>query len=315
MRETTRVRKLERLSYGFIWLVAISQQDAAVAFQQASRDRTCPGGIVVKQHDALAWRTSRSHPHPVIGGGFFVTVKHLKARLIAVNERSFQQMLVQQVDQGHEMRAAEPDHPAGHRRASQINAQSLELPFLAIQRKAIDELRGDDMGQQRRRGQALGEDLHGDRRDRDAALTAGAGVLGPNVADHADLRGLEVQLLKNFFPDTYQGSSVGGADLLLIGQVVHDLYPRQRCGKLPAATLAALVGGDRNALGCALGGPGEGFCLVEQPCLIRVALFRWGLFGGAAEDLRLEPAVLFLEQLDALIARLRARLQRRQARQ
>jgi hypothetical protein len=61
-------------------------------------------------------------------------------------------------------------------------------------------------------------------------------------------------LLGNFLPDAYQDGAVGGADLLGFRKIVHDLNPRDRRGKLLTAALAACVGGDGDALRCALGG-------------------------------------------------------------
>ncbi len=94
-----------------------------------------------------------------------------------------------------------------------------------------------------------------------------------------------------------------GAHLLLFRQIVDDIHTRKLRIELPAAALAPLMRRDSDALRSVLGGLGERFGFVEEPGLAGVALLSRRLLGGAAEQLRLQPAVLFLHQLQALLAR------------
>ena len=122
------------------------------------------------------------------------------------------------------MRAAEQDHPAGRGGPRDGDAEPIELGFLAIKRNAIDELSGGHVRQQRRRRQALGQQLRGYLGDPHSAFTAGASILGPDVADHPYLSGLEVQLLGNLLSDALKGRPVGGTDLLILRQVMDHIH-------------------------------------------------------------------------------------------
>src|SRR5882757_4590239 len=68
---------------------------------------------------------------------------------------------------------------------------------------------------------------------------------------------------------------------------------------------------DQEPLGGRLRGVRERLGLVEEPALIGGRLRGGGLLRGATEELRLEPAVLFLKKLDALRARHQASRDRR----
>ena len=83
----------------------------------------------------------------MIRRGGFVAAQNLQMRLVAVNERIFQHMIVEEVDDQHQVRAAELDHPPGHGRPNQWHAKTIELPLLAIKRHSSDELRSGDMSQ------------------------------------------------------------------------------------------------------------------------------------------------------------------------
>jgi hypothetical protein len=74
---------------------------------------------------------------------------------------------------------------------------------------------------------------------------------------------------------------------------VYDFEARKLCRQLLAP---ALMGGNGEALRRDFRGFGQGLGLVEQPHLIGVDLIVGRLLGGSAEQLRLEPAVLFLKQ-------------------
>ncbi len=78
-----------------------------------------------------------------------------------MDERIFQHELVQEVHDRHDVRAAELDHPAGHRCASELHPEAIKLRFLAIQWYPVDELRRGDMRKERRRGETLRQDCSG----------------------------------------------------------------------------------------------------------------------------------------------------------
>ena len=63
-------------------------------------------------------------------------------------------LLLQEVDERHQVRAAQPNHPAGHGGAAQGDAEARKLRLLAVKRQAVDELGGDDVRKQRGRCQA-----------------------------------------------------------------------------------------------------------------------------------------------------------------
>jgi len=172
-----------------------------------------------------------------------------------MDERRLQQVIPQQVHDRHHVRATELDHPPGYGGTPQWHPEPIELALLAIKRDAIDELRRGDMRKECRCRQALRQQLHRDGCDPHPALAAGAGILRADVADHPHRSGLEVELLAHLLADALKGGTVGGAALLILRQIVNDIYPRQARRELLATAFAPLVSGDRNALGSTFGRP------------------------------------------------------------
>jgi hypothetical protein len=70
-------------------------------------------------------------------------------------------MLVHQVDDRHDVHAAELNLPAGHGGAAQRNTQPVELWLLAVEGQAIDELGRRDLRQQRGVAMLLGNSCSG----------------------------------------------------------------------------------------------------------------------------------------------------------
>jgi hypothetical protein len=75
-----------------------------------------------------------------------------------MNERSVEEVIIQQFD-NRDYHLAELNHPIGRGRAQQVETNAPELLFLAIERQTVDIFGAGDMGQERRRGIALRQDL------------------------------------------------------------------------------------------------------------------------------------------------------------
>jgi hypothetical protein len=101
----------------------------------------------------------------------------------------------------------------------------------------IDELRRRDLREQRRCRNTLRKQHRRYRRDLDALPATGASVLGPDVADDSDLRGLIIELLTDLLADPLKCRAIGGAALLGIGDIVDDIHPGQRGIKSLATVL------------------------------------------------------------------------------
>jgi len=94
----------------------------------------------------------------------------------------------------------------------------------AIQRHAELVLAGDDPGLGLLGEQAARDDAHRRRRDLQALITAGAGVLDAVVLQHTHLLGDDIHLLADLGADLHQRVPVMGAHTLGLGQLVaHDL--------------------------------------------------------------------------------------------
>src|SRR5207248_427973 len=189
----------------------------------------------------------------------------------------------------------------GIRDRTVTGVQTCALPIYIV-----DELGGDDVREQRRGCKALGEERERGRRDLHSLPAARTAVLGPDVPQHPHLRGLVIELLGDLLTDALERRAVLRTDLLVIGEIVNHLDPGQVRREGLAAALLALVGRDQDPLGGRLRGVRERLGLVEEAALIGRRLRGGGLLRGAAEELRLEPAVLFLKELDALLARRQA---------
>ena len=226
--------------------------------------------------------------------------EHLQARLIAVDERHGEHVLGHQVDQRHQMRGTQADHPPGHGRTSQVDTEPRELPLLPVQRGVIDELGGGDVRKERSGRQALREQAQRRRGDLDALMAAATGVLGADMLQDPYLCGYIVELLGRFLADLLECFAVAvRAHLLIFGEVVHDLDAWQMGGQLLAATLPAGVSRDPDRLGGRIRRGSERLDLVEQPSLIGTHVLNGALLARAAEELAFEPAVLLFQELDA----------------
>jgi len=150
--------------------------------------------------------------------------------------------------------------------ARDVHAQAGKLLGLAVERHGIDELGGNDLRQEVRRSDALGDDLR--RHGRDAhhghallAVTGRAGILGPDMAFHLHDGRDVVELLGYFFADALQAGPAG-ADFLVLGQIVSDLDAREIVRQGLTSPLGPGVGRDFDdghfrGLGLRLGDPGQ----------------------------------------------------------
>jgi hypothetical protein len=111
--------------------------------------------------------------------------------------------------------------------------------------RIFDELAGNQIGQERGAGIALGQDLRRARGDVYALVAPATGPLRPDLPIHPHLRRLVVIAFAHLLSDAIRrpAHALVLAVLLLIGQVVHDLLARQVCGDGLAATgMGAKVG-------------------------------------------------------------------------
>ncbi len=139
-----------------------------------------------------------------------------------MDQLAIQQMIIQQIDD-RDHRLTQLDHPVGGGGPRQVQAKTLELLLLAIERQSIDVLGAGDMRQKRGRRIALGQDLRRLLGKRHMGFAAGAGVFQPDVAQHLNLGRNNVDLLGSFISNAFQHCPVLGADLLGVRQVMNDI--------------------------------------------------------------------------------------------
>jgi len=233
----------------------------------------------------------------MIGAPCFVAFQYLHRRLIHMNERIAQHLLVHQVDQRHDILAAEQDHPARHRGAWQRHADARELRLLAVKRCAIDVLGRGDMCKQRGCRIALGKQLRRCRSKPHALLATGAAVLQAHMSDDLQLRRHVVQLLGLFIADHLKGAAIVRAALVALGQIMNDFDARQFLRQRFASRLPAYRRRDHEHLGRTVRRRRmrDGLSLIEQQSrLVGRDLIASALLRGATEQLGFEPAILFV---------------------
>ena len=227
MGHATGVGQLQGLGDAFIGLPTVGDERAMKAVKQAQGHCAAARGVVIEQHDPPSGCSCGSHAHPVIGGGCLVALQDLQRRLVAVNDRLGEPIIVQQVDQRHQECAAEPDRPNRHPAAAERDTHPLKLPLLAVQGYPIDEPGRNDVRQKRRRGDSLGEDRRRHGGDIGTPAAARAGVLRPGMLKDLDLGRDELELLGSLLADALERGTVVRADRLGVGQVVQHLVPGQ----------------------------------------------------------------------------------------
>ncbi len=129
-----------------------------------------------------------------------------------------------------------------------VPAQAGKLLGLAVERHGIDELGGNDLGQEARRGDALGDDLrrHGcDTHHRHTLLSVAGrtGVLRADMAFYPHDGRDVIELFGDFFADALQAGSAR-AEFLVFGQIVNDFDARQVIRQRLASPLGSGVGRD-----------------------------------------------------------------------
>jgi hypothetical protein len=118
-----------------------------------------------------------------------------------------------------------------------------------------------------------------------------ADILGPNVADHLELHGDDVQFLCGFLPHAYKRLSAT-ADLLPLGNVVYYVLARKISREGSSAPFGSSVSGNLNCplrlLGfrCTLG-------FVKKNALLHLLLGE--PFAAAAKDLVAKESQLLLQ--------------------
>jgi hypothetical protein len=198
-------------------------------------------------------------------------LEDLHAGFVAVDHRTVQQLLAQQVEQRLQVLAA-LDHPARQGLPRQVDAVAGQDLFEAVQRQAVDVLDGQQHRQHAGTGQALLDQLGWFVGSDRWALAALAGVDLADVADHADLHRHDLELLADLFAaDVLAAAAFAGQ--FVLGQFVDHLDARQlRRQRLALAT--TLAGGSNGLFGSVAiqvvgAGLGQVFGFVEQRQLRR----------------------------------------------
>ena len=122
VRPAAGMHKAIGSGHGVVRFVPVGEQNPLEAFDEAHRHRPATRGVVIKENDPAAKGTTCPHPDPVIRAGRLVALEYLQARLIAVDKWRAEHLLVHEVNQRHDVRCAQLDHPAGHGRASERDA-------------------------------------------------------------------------------------------------------------------------------------------------------------------------------------------------
>jgi hypothetical protein len=294
MQPTSRIVGCVRTGQGVIAGIAIHLQETGIPRQQALRHLGRLGGVIVKQDDRLfGWATPL---HPDAGLRCRLPVRfleYLDTGFVHPDDVVLQQAIPQQVDQRLHQ-GAQLDHPARQGGPRHLGTDAGKQLLLARQRQGILVLGDRDVGQQPGGGVALGDRLWWQRRRTHRLLATPAGVLGPDVANHLDPGGDDVELLADLLTDAGQAAAAT-TDLLRSRKVVLHINTRQMIRQRLAVGTAALVLGDRDRrFDVRRGLVVEHFRLVEQPHL-RCRLF---LAGGAVLACE-QPAFLLFQLLDA----------------
>jgi len=133
MRETAGMDQALRLGDAIIGLIAVGQQNALEAQEQTPGDFGAARGRIVEEQNLAFRRAAGTHPHKMIARRRLVAAQDLQRGFITVNERSIEEVIVQQIDD-RDHRLGELDHPIGRGRARQVQADAVELLLLAIER-------------------------------------------------------------------------------------------------------------------------------------------------------------------------------------
>lgn len=184
-------------------------------------------------------------------------------------------MVAQQVDHGLHGLADAPD-ASSQGVARDAAAEATQQRGHAVERHAELVLAGDDPGLGGLGEQPARDDARRGGRYLQTLVTTGAGVLGvlyALVLHHAHLLGDDVQLLADLGTDLHQRMPVMGTYALGLGPLVAHVLPGQGRIQWLAATLLALMAGNRGRLlliGLGLRrliGGREGFGLFEEQVL------------------------------------------------
>jgi hypothetical protein len=165
--------------------------------------------------------------------------------LVAIDQVRVQQVIAQQVDD--RLHSLADAHDAGSQRvARDVATEAAKQCSRAIQRHAELVLAGDDPGLGLLGEQPARDDACRRRRNLQALIAAGTGVLDAVVLQHSHLLGDDIHLLADLGTDLHQRVPVMCADTLGLGQLVaHDLA--RQCGvQRLASALLALVTRDRH---------------------------------------------------------------------
>ncbi len=276
MCKAAKMLQLPRFSEPVIERQSVADDLAAISSVRSREQGHERFGVavrhIVEQDDAPTRGTCRSDPHVMLAARGFRTLQNLKRRLVKVDVRLFEHRLVHQIDDRHDLLAADGIHPHAHRAGTHISqAQPLELLALAGQGQAIVELCRRYVGQERGARHRFRQQLQRYRGDLYPRMVAAARILRPHVLHHNELRRRVFVLFRDFLPDTLKRRAVDRADLLVLRQIVHHLFAREVLRYRLAARLGvALVRTDALSAGLVISrrDRGQDLGLVEQHSLV-----------------------------------------------
>ena len=179
------------------------------------------------------------------GGGSAGFGQHLEGGFVDVDQFSCQNFILDEVKQGYAGLGGLYG-PVAHRGPADFHPEPGKELLLPVQWEMIDKLSGEHMGQQPRANDGLGDDLRRHRCDpHDWPLVLHpfappAGIFGADVAQHLDAGRDDIELFAHLFPDPAQFTAAA-AGLLLLGQIMDDLYPGQLRRQPLAAWLFAIM--------------------------------------------------------------------------
>jgi len=248
MSHAAKVNDIVRFPQGQYPAIAVGLDIASEVVQKVFGDKSRPRRIIAVDHGRPFGIAATEEPQvgrrgigsPRFLGGLQACFVHVDGRTGSDLRLEKFMKRIQGLGYGH--------GPSGHGMTRNVHTQAGKLLGLSVERHGIDELGGEDLGQQTRRGEIFGDDLqrhecNAHHRHALLAVAGRTGVLGADMAlDLYDGRNV-VELFGDLFADALQAAPAG-ADFLVFGQIVDDFDARQVIRQRLAPTLNSGVGRD-----------------------------------------------------------------------
>ena len=181
-------------------------------------------------------------PEAPLATAFFAARQHGHGRIVGPQHGRLKHQLFLSLVERPQQFGRRLD-PIALRAAGNVQAVAREEVFLPVERQVVAELADDDLSDQPRSGDAASNRPHRRRRARHAVFAVPAGVLGPHVDVHFELRRDVLQDPALVLADAVFGSAAAGALLVRLAQVVLVPIVRQLVEVEFSAT-PATVGSD-----------------------------------------------------------------------